>query len=260
MPRRDIAPLGAPCWIDLFSTDTGQAKQFYGELFGWTFEDGGPEFGGYINFFKDGVLVAGCMSNDGSSGSPDGWNIYLAAADAKEVVETASAHGATVYLQPMQVMDLGSMAMMADPGGAAIGVWQPGTHKGFGILAEVGAPAWFELHSRDYDSVLGFYRDVFGWQTTVTSDTPEFRYTTLDGDGDGADPLAGVMDGAGTLPDGTESSWQIYFLVADTDSAVVRVVELGGAVTAAPQDSPFGRQAAVTDPTGAALALISPIA
>lgn len=258
MPSRDLAPLGAPCWIDLFSTDTDKAKQFYGELFGWTFEDSVPEFGGYINFSKDGVLVAGCMVNDGTSGSPDGWNTYLAVADAKEAVESASDHGATIYLQPMQVMDLGSMAMMADPGGAAIGVWQPGTHKGFGVLAELGSPAWFELHSRDYDEVLAFYRDVFGWETSVTSDTPEFRYTTLNGDG--PDPLAGVMDGTGFLPDGVPSSWQIYFLVADTDAAVARVVELGGAVTDAPQDSPFGRLAAVTDPTGAAFKLISPIA
>ncbi len=257
MPVRDLAPLGAPCWIDLFSSDTDKAKQFYGELFGWTFEDSGPEFGGYINFSKDGALVAGCMHNDGTSGSPDGWNTYLAVADAKATVASASDSGATIYLQPMQVMDLGSMAMLADPGGAAIGVWQPGTHKGFGILAELGAPAWFELHSRDYETVLGFYRDVFGWETTVMSDSPEFRYTTLNGDG--PDPLAGIMDATAFLPAGVPSHWQIYFLVADTDAATARVVELGGAVTEAPQDSPFGRLAAVTDPTGAAFRLTSPV-
>jgi len=257
MPSRDLAPLGAPCWIELFSSDTDRAKRFYDALFGWTFADTGPEFGNYINFFKDGVLVAGCMHNDGTSGSPDGWNTYLAVADVKESVEAASDAGATVHLQPMQVMDLGSMAMIADPGGAAIGMWQPGTHKGFGVLAELGAPAWFELHSRDYDTVLGFYRDVFGWKTTVMSDSPGFRYTTLDGDG--PDPLAGVMDGAGFLPDKAPSRWEIYFLVADTDAAVTRVVELGGTVTETPQDSPFGRMATVTDPTGAALKLISPV-
>ena len=41
------------------------------------------------------------------------------------------------------------MAMVADPGGAAIGVWQPGLHKGFGIWGEPSTPAWFELHTRD---------------------------------------------------------------------------------------------------------------
>lgn len=255
MPLRDLAPLGAPCWIDLFSADTDKAKQFYGGLFGWTFEDSGPDFGGYINFSKDGALVAGCMRNDGTSGSPDGWNTYLAVADAKETVESASDHGAVVYMQPMQVMDLGSMAMVADPSGAAIGVWQPGTHKGFGVVAELGAPAWFELHSRDYDSVVTFYRDVFGWDTHTMSDTPDFRYTTL---GEGDDSLAGVMDASSFLSEGTSSSWQVYFLVADTNAAVAQVVELGGAVTEAPADTPFGRVAAVADPTGAAFKVISP--
>ena len=37
-------PTGGPCWIDLFSSDTAKARDFYGELFGWTAEEGGPEY------------------------------------------------------------------------------------------------------------------------------------------------------------------------------------------------------------------------
>ena len=44
------------------------------------------------------------------------------------------------------------MAVVTDPGGAAIGIWQPGLHKGFGIYDEPGTPSWFELHTRDYDA------------------------------------------------------------------------------------------------------------
>ena len=77
------------------------------------------------------------------------------------------------------------MAVVTDPGGAAIGMWQPGLHKGFGIFDEPGTPSWFELHTRDYDASVQFYRDVFKWDTHAVSDTPEFRYTTL-GEGDGA--------------------------------------------------------------------------
>ena len=103
MPRRETAPLGAPCWIDLFSSDTDKARSFYAELFGWTGEEATEEFGGYFNFGKDGVLVAGCMHNDGSSGSPDGWNTYLATDDAVKTNAAAAEHGATVYVEPMQV-------------------------------------------------------------------------------------------------------------------------------------------------------------
>ena len=70
MPKRDVAPKGAPCWIDLFTTDPTTSRRFYGDLFGWSSEEGGPEYGGYFMFAKDGVPVAGGMRNDGSSGTP----------------------------------------------------------------------------------------------------------------------------------------------------------------------------------------------
>ena len=60
---------GAPCWIDLFSSDTKRAKEFYGRLFGWT-TGPGPEYGGYFIFQKDGKAVAGCMGNKRRVGPP----------------------------------------------------------------------------------------------------------------------------------------------------------------------------------------------
>ena len=69
--------LGAPCWIDLYSSDTERASDFYGRLFGWTTLDPGPEYGGYFIFHKDGKAVAGCMRNDGAEGWPDAWTVYL---------------------------------------------------------------------------------------------------------------------------------------------------------------------------------------
>ncbi len=54
----------------------------------------------------------------------------------------------------MDVMELGRMAVVVDVGGAVIGMWQPGLHRGFGIYDEPGTPAWFELHTRDYDASI----------------------------------------------------------------------------------------------------------
>src|SRR4051812_4484075 len=87
MPHRDTAPVGAPCWVDLFTSDFDKSLAFYSELFGWTWESSGEEFGGYTNFSKDGELVAGCMRNDGSSGGTDGWSIYLASDNAQATVD-----------------------------------------------------------------------------------------------------------------------------------------------------------------------------
>ena len=52
VPIRNGAPLGAPCWIDLTSSEVERAQDFYGAVFGWTFESAGPEYGGYINAAK----------------------------------------------------------------------------------------------------------------------------------------------------------------------------------------------------------------
>ena len=84
---------GAPCWIDLFSSDTERAKDFYGQLFGWTTMDPGPEYGGYFIFQKDGKAVAGCMRNDGEQGTPDAWTIYLNTDDADRTAADAAAKG-----------------------------------------------------------------------------------------------------------------------------------------------------------------------
>jgi len=73
-------PTGAPCWMDLLTSDTERATRFYTELFGWTAGEGSPEFGGYFMYMKDGIPVAGCMPNQPGSGAADGWSVYLAAA------------------------------------------------------------------------------------------------------------------------------------------------------------------------------------
>ncbi|MDQ1375356.1 MAG: uncharacterized protein QOJ09_2694 [Actinomycetota bacterium] len=254
MPKRDEAPIGAPCWIDLFTSDPDKSRAFYGELFGWTSEEAGEEYGGYINFSKDGAMVAGAMRNDGTQGTPDMWTVYLATDDAQKTADAAVANGGQVHVPPMGVGELGIMGLVADVGGAAIGFWQPGLHKGFGVHAEPGAPAWFELHTRDYDATVRFYRDVFRWDTHTVSDSPEFRYTTLF-EGDGQE--AGIMDASAFLPEGVPAHWSIYFGSTDADASLAKIAELGGSVVTPAEDTPYGRLATAADPTGAVFKLVA---
>ncbi|MEC3952544.1 VOC family protein [Nocardia sp. CDC153] len=251
---------GDPVWTDLFTTDTDGAIAFYGELFGWTAEVA-PEHGDYITFRKDGKAVAGGMRNDGSGG-PSQWMVYLATPDAEKTAEAVTASGGMVVVPPMAVGDLGKFAVFGDNGGVGVGTWESGTMTGFELRGtvgdghwdgHVGAPSWFELHTRAYDDALKFYREVFGWQDPFTiGDSPEFRYTTIHST---TPMLGGVMDATTFLPPGVPGYWTVYFGVEDVDASVRKVAELGGTILRPAEDTPYGRLAAVTDPTGVQFSL-----
>jgi predicted enzyme related to lactoylglutathione lyase len=255
MPARNGSPEGAPCWIDLMSSDTDRSRAFYGELFGWTSEQGGPEYGGYINFFKDGKQVAGLMAiTPEMEGAVDAWSIYLSVTDLDATARDVEENGGSVVVPPMDILELGRMGVFTDAGGAFIGAWQPKEFPSFELVHEVGTPGWFELHTRDFSSTITFYDRVFSWPVTMQGDTDEFRYATY---GAGEDQEAGIMDAAAWLPEGVPAHWAIYFKVEDTDAAVAKTQELGGAVVQPAEDTPYGRLASCTDPNGALFKLMS---
>lgn len=253
MTRITDVALGAPVWADLMSTDLPASHAFYAGLFGWRAEEPNPEFGGYTNLQFRGERIAGSMTMGPDHPPLDLWSVYLRVDDCAAAVAKVEAAGGRVDSPAMPVGDEGIMAIVADPSGAVIGMWEPKEHRCFGYIDEPGAPAWFELHTFDLDAAVPFYEDVFGWTTDVMSDSPGFRYVRLVVDGV---PRAGIMDATGHLPPGVPGHWQIYFCVEDLDVATAKVVELGGTVLMEPHDSPFGRLGAFADPQGAMFKLV----
>ncbi|HZE00817.1 MAG TPA: hypothetical protein VE155_03480 [Pseudonocardiaceae bacterium] len=88
-----------------------------------------------------------------------------------------------------------------------------------GDTAPIGAPCWIDLMTSDTERSRAFYcelfgwtaeqpAEVFGWDTQVVSDAPEFCYTTLR---QGDAWLAGIMDASGFLPEGVPAQWSVYF-------------------------------------------------
>lgn len=251
MVARESTPIGAPCWVELSTPDTTRSLDFYCSLLGWEAEPPAADFGGYINITLRGVRIAGCMANpDG----PNGWAVYLATDDARKTIDAAVTNGAQVLVDAMPVGELGTMGFLLDPTGAAVGLWEPGLHKGSGLIAEHGAPTWCELYTRDHDAAVAFYRNVFRWDTAAVSATPEFTYTTqVEGD----KVLAGIMDATSFLPEGVPAHWATYFAVDDIDATMEQVSALGGAVVVPAEDTPYGRLGTATDSTGAMFKLIT---
>ncbi len=95
---------------------------------------------------------------------------------------------------------------------------------------------------------------MFGWQTEVVSDIDEFRYSTASFDGEA---LLGVMDGTRDLPEGVPSNWFFFLGSEDVDKTIELITENGGTVIRGAEDTPYGRLAAVADPTGAGFNLSS---
>lgn len=250
MTTRDHAPIGAPCWADLWTSDVDGSRRFYGELFGWEAAEPSEEFGGYFMFLRDGVPVAGGMGDMPDMPAQNVWKIYLSTDDMTRTLASAQAAGAQVLSPAMPVADLGIQAVIVDPTGATVGAWQPGTFPGYTVLEEPGAPSWSELWTRDHGGATAFYRSVFRWETTTVGDTDEFRYTTMKNP-DGGNDLAGIMDAANFIPEGIPSHWSIYWEVEDAAASVAKAEALGGSVVMEAEDTPYGQLAAVTDPSGA---------
>ena len=168
---------GQPIWIDYVCQDFEAAQNFYNQLFGWEFTDMGEEFGHYNMITKDGGNVGGAMRAMNMDGTPSlemptAWSTYLHTGDIAGVHQAALAAGATDVVGPMPVGPLGQMAVVVDPTGSPIGMWQPGEFAGFDTPLTPGTPVWFELMTTDFAAANDFYGKVFSFDITLMEGFP----------------------------------------------------------------------------------------
>ncbi len=252
MTTRDTPwPDGTPCWVDLGADDPAKARAFYSALFGWDIQVGGPETGEYGMASVGGRQVAGIMGKM-SADQPTVWTTYIATQDADATIDKIKQAGGQALVEPMDVMDLGRMAIAADPGGAVFGIWQARSHTGFQVANEPGSVTWNENFSRDFEGNKAFYGAVFGYSFGDMSNE-QMTYATLDLNGR---PAGGIGGMGAQFPAEVPAHWNLYFAVADADATVARAVELGGNVTVPPSGTPFGRMAGLTDDQGAPFSII----
>lgn len=252
----DYAP-GTPSWVELSSPDPDASIAFYGTLMGWSAtEPGDAETGGYRMFQQDGKSVAGLMGHM-QEGQPTAWATYVSVADADETMAKATGAGATAVVAPMDVMDLGRMALFADPTGAVLGIWQPKAFAGADLVNEPHSLCWNEVLTRDIEADKAFYPAVFGWEAGRPSFAggPE-TYTVWEL---GGKPVGGMMQITDEMftPD-VPPHWNVCFAVDDCDRVVSSAGELGANVLAGPFDMPIGRFAAIIDPQGAYFNVMQP--
>jgi predicted enzyme related to lactoylglutathione lyase len=252
----EYAP-GTPSWVELSSPDPDSSAAFYGELMNWgATEPGPPETGGY-QMFQQGDKSVGGLSRPMQEGQPTAWATYISVADADETAGKVKNAGGNVLVEPMDVTDIGRMAVFSDPTGAVFGVWQPKSFAGADLVNEPNSLCWNEVLTRDADADKAFYPAVFGWAAGRPgfAGAPE-SYTIWELDGK---PVGGMMQMSDEyFPEQIPPHWSVCFAVSDCDATVAKARELGATITTEPMDMPIGRFAGMVDPQGAAFTVMQP--
>jgi predicted enzyme related to lactoylglutathione lyase len=268
---RDRYPPGVPCWADTGQPDPEAAAAFYGGLFGWRFADrmppGSP--GRYLTARLDGHDVAGIGSEPGGAPTTPTWDTYVSVASADETAGRVREAGGAVPVAPFDVLDVGRMAVCADPAGAAFRLWEPHGFTGAQVVNVAGAWNWSTLATPDVRAAIAFYGTVFGWETTpMHLGQDEVVLVRRPGYGEFLErfePGIRRRHAAGGLwaefsdavawftaaGEGAPARWDVTFAVEDADAAARRAEELGGTVVQGPFSSGVTRIAVLHDPQGA---------
>ena len=257
MVQMSSYPHGTFSWVELSTTDTEAAKDFYSALFGWTTDDS-PVPGGVYTMCKKGDSFVGAIQAQGeemrAQGHPPYWMSYVSVDSVDKTAAQVEELGGKILAPPFDVMDAGRMAVFQDPGKAALAIWEAKDHIGAGVVREPGTLSWNELMTNDVSTARDFYTGLFGW-STETMEMGDSDYTIFSA---GENQVGGMMEigpDMGPMP----PNWGIYFDVEDADATASRVTELGGNVMVGPMDFPGGRLAIVTDPQGAAFGVVKSV-
>lgn len=254
MSARTSYTPGTPCWVDLGTPDIDAAARFYGELFGWEVPErpDSAEMGGYRRASKGGKDVAGMVPLM-QEGQPPAWSTYICVDEADRIGQAIQENGGTMVAEPMAVKSFGRLALFTDPEGAFFGIWEPGDFAGAELVNEPGSVSWNELETRDPAAAKEFYGKVFGWEFEEEEAPGGMPYNLAFVDGS---RVAGIADITGRVPDEVPAHWMTYFSVADAEGTIAKLEAGGGRVSFGPVDIPVGRFAMVSDPWGAAFAVV----
>lgn len=228
-------------WDDLLTTDVKTAKNFYGGLFGWTFE----QLGSYTIIINQNRQIGGIVRigvSDKVTGAAR-WISSLSVTDVKEAAALITSEGGQVHAGPLEQLNRGDAVLASDPQGAQLlllrskdGDPEDNTNPAFGSWL------WHELWSNDPEAALVFYQKLLGYDYEGEKDD----YLILLNEGQWR---AGIRYVA--KPD-VETRWVPVVRVADTEDTSKRAQQLGGKLLVGPLLTTNNNSVALlSDPSGA---------
>lgn len=237
-------PHGTFCWADCNATDPAKAKAFYTAVMGWTAQDLPiSDDQVYTMFQQDGHDIVGLGPQQ--PGMPSVWNHYIAVEDVDALMDKVRALGGTVVVEPFDVMSSGRMAVIQDPSGAHVALWQAYGHIGSKLVNIAGAVTWNELNTREPDKAQAFFSELLGW-TFEDDRMAGYRMFFVNGRVNGG--ILQMNEVQGDMP----PHWMLYFSVKDIHATHQQVLDSGGKVhTGIMNADGVGPFFVFEDPTGA---------
>jgi predicted enzyme related to lactoylglutathione lyase len=255
-------PRGDFIWYELMTPDPEAAKAFYDAIVGWDIGPAVAEYNGYRMIGRsDGKFAGGVLQlNDEMQqhGARPTWLGYILVPDVDRSVAAIEQAGGKTYVAATDIPNVGRIAMVADPQGAAFYVMKPLPPQGdpnaksdVFSTTEQQRVGWNELSTSDPLAARRFYGDQFGWtseQFMPMGEQGEYRFLEQNGVTIGA--VAGTMDGQ-------SPHWRFYVRVPSIAKAKDSVEANGGKVAMGPMEVPGGDHILIgVDPQGAEFALV----
>lgn len=254
MGERTSHPHGTISWADLATSDQDGAKAFYSALFGWEYDDQPVGDGITYSLAKVGGRSAAAINpqrpEETEQGVPSHWNLYVTVDDVDAAAKAVGEHGGQLLAEPFDVLDAGRMAVIQDPGGAVLSLWQAGASIGAEVVNVPGAFTWADLATPEPEAALRFFSVLLGWRFETMSEEPPYWVISNDG----------RSQGGMTRPpteQGVPPNWFPYFAVADVEATAAAAREAGGQPFMGPMDVPNGgRFVLIQDPQGAPFGVV----
>jgi len=240
-------------WYELMTPDKAGAEAFYASVIGWTMTDSGMPGGIYTLAKVADRPVAGIMAPMPScdTGAPAGWLGYVGVDDVAAEIERVKAGGGALLFGPQTVDGVGTFAVVADPQGAALGLFAATFETTPLPPMTPGSIGWHELYTSDPVAGFAFHAGLFGWTKDAAFPMPPFGDYQLFATARGA--IGGMMKN----PRGDGAFWGYVFAVEDIDAATARLTGAGGTVVNGPMEVPGGAFVVqATDPQGIFFSLV----
>jgi predicted enzyme related to lactoylglutathione lyase len=231
MAERTSHPHGTFSWVEVATPRQEEAKAFLSELFGWEFDDMPVDESTVYSMGKIGDRYVGAVSpqqqDEIDMGVPPHWNSYITVDDVDAVAARVPELGGELVAPPFDVMEAGRMAVIRDPSGGYVFLWEPRDHIGAGLVNAPGAFSWNELNTRDPQAASDFFGELLGWRYDESESAAGTRYWTIV---NGDRQNGGILEMSDQFPQGIPANWVVYMAVDDVAAAADKAAGLGSQV------------------------------